>query len=414
MPCCHPRDTVIAMTTTDESGGFTPPPAPPSSTRVLRRSRSDRVGAGVSGGLGEYFGVDPVLFRVLFATAAFFGGAGVLAYLVAWAAIPEQGTTNAPIDRFIGELRRRRVPVWLVASVAGLVLWGVAFSWWAPGPVFPVMVIVIVLVAIFGRHGRTDERTAVAAPAGPQEPGTVNLAKEGDAQPATDPNSPAWVRETRQWITEAKAASRLRRRRAMPVRLATLGTLVVTLAILALIDGASGLALPVYFWVTLGIVGLGLITGMVLRRTPWTLAVLLVPAIIGVVGFAGSDARLHDGFGAREWSPSSAADIQSNYRLAFGQAKLDLRNVGQLDTARIIHVILGAGQARILLPSTMNATVHANVHFGDVQLDGSDLGDNHGGFNLNRTIRPPAGATGPAVTIDVDVTDGQISVARGN
>jgi phage shock protein PspC (stress-responsive transcriptional regulator) len=133
---------------------------------VLRRSRSDRVGAGVSGGLGEYFGVDPVLFRVLFATAAFFGGAGVLAYLVAWAAIPEQGTTNAPIDRFIGELRRRRVPVWLVASVAGLVLWGVAFSWWAPGPVFPVMVIVIVLVAIFGRHGRTDERTAVAAPAG--------------------------------------------------------------------------------------------------------------------------------------------------------------------------------------------------------------------------------------------------------
>jgi phage shock protein PspC (stress-responsive transcriptional regulator) len=413
MPGGRPRDTVVAMTTTDETGGFTPPlpTPPPSSTRVLRRSRTDRVGAGVSGGLGEYFGVDPVLFRVLFATAAFFGGAGVLAYLVAWAAIPEQGTANAPIDRFIGELRRRKVPVWLVAAVAGLVLWGVAFSWWAPGPVFPVMVIVIVLVAIFGRRGRSDDAT----PAGPPEPGaapTVNLAKEGDASPGANPDSPAWVRETRQWISEAKAASRQRRRRALPVRLATLGTLVVTLSILGLVDAASGIALPVYFWTTLGIVGLGLIAGLVLRRTPWTLSALLIPAVIGAVGFAGSHARLHDGIGAREWSPSSTAEIDGHYRLAFGQGKLDLRHTGQLDAPRTIHVTLGAGQARILLPSTMNATVQTYVHFGDVQVDGSDVSEDHGGFNLNRTIRPPAGATGPAVTIDVDVTDGQISIER--
>jgi hypothetical protein len=271
------------------------------------------------------------------------------------------------------------------------------------------MVIVIVLVAIFGRRGRSDDPAPVetAAPGSP----TVNLAKEGEQQPVADANSPAWVRETRQWITEAKAASRLRRRRALPVRLATLGTLVVTLAILGLIDAAKGISLPVYFWTTLGIVGLGLITGMVLRRTPWTLTALLLPALIGVVGFAGSHARLHDGFGAREWSPSSASDIASNYRLAFGQAKLDLRHVGTLDQPRTIHLTLGAGQARILLPATMNATVEASVHAGDVQLDGSDL-ENHGGFNLNRTIRPLTGATGPAVTIDVEVADGQISIER--
>jgi phage shock protein PspC (stress-responsive transcriptional regulator) len=407
------RDTVMAMTTTDETGTVDPPPPAPSpaSTRVLRRSRTDRVGAGVAGGLGEYFGVDPVLFRVLFATAAFFGGAGVLAYLVAWAAIPEQGTAHAPIDRFISELRRRHVPVWLVAAVVGLVLWAVAFSWWAPGPVFPVMVIVIVLVAIFGRHSRTDD----AGPARQSGPGTttVNLAKDVGAQSTTDPTTSAWVRETRSWVTEAKAASRRRRRRAMPVRLATLGTLVVTLAILGLVDSVSGLALPVYFWVTLGIVGLGLLTGLVLRRTPWTLAALLVPALIGVVGFAGSHARLHDGFGQREWSPSSATDIESNYRLAFGQANLDLTHVATLDGPRNVHVTLGAGQARILLPATMNATVNANVHFGDVRLNGTDLVTDQGGYNLNRTIRPPAGATGPAVTIDVDVTDGQITIERG-
>src|SRR5690348_3588736 len=140
------------MTTTEQFGGVNPPPPPPAPSggqrpqRLLRRSSDDRVAAGVAGGLGEYFGVDPVLFRVLIATAAFFGGAGVLAYLVAWLAIPEQGTVNAPIDRFIAWLRRRHVPVWLVAVVAGVVLWAVAFSWWAPGRFFPIIAVVIVLV----------------------------------------------------------------------------------------------------------------------------------------------------------------------------------------------------------------------------------------------------------------------------
>ncbi|MDQ1461292.1 MAG: hypothetical protein QOI08_2776, partial [Actinomycetota bacterium] len=58
---------------TDQFGSFTAPPPPPGGRRpqrLLRRSRTDRVGAGVAGGLGEYFSVDPVLFRVLFATAA--------------------------------------------------------------------------------------------------------------------------------------------------------------------------------------------------------------------------------------------------------------------------------------------------------------------------------------------------------
>src|ERR1700759_278062 len=107
--------------TTTEPYTPTPPSAPP--RRQLRRSRNDRVGAGVAGGLGEYFDVDPVLFRVLFATAAFFGGAGVLAYLLAWAAIPEQGTAHAPIDGFVHGLRRRRIPVWLVAIAVGVLIW---------------------------------------------------------------------------------------------------------------------------------------------------------------------------------------------------------------------------------------------------------------------------------------------------
>jgi len=55
----------------------------------LRRSRDDRVIAGVCGGLGTYFGLDPVWFRIAFVIMALGGGSGVLFYLIAWIAIPE-------------------------------------------------------------------------------------------------------------------------------------------------------------------------------------------------------------------------------------------------------------------------------------------------------------------------------------
>ncbi len=49
--------------------------------RVLRSS-DDRVLAGVAGGLGAYFGVDSLIFRIGFALSIFFGGLGILAYLL--------------------------------------------------------------------------------------------------------------------------------------------------------------------------------------------------------------------------------------------------------------------------------------------------------------------------------------------
>jgi len=57
----------------------------------LLRSKSNRMIGGVCGGIGEYVGVDPTLIRLLWVLFAFFsGGAGVLAYVVAWVIIPEK------------------------------------------------------------------------------------------------------------------------------------------------------------------------------------------------------------------------------------------------------------------------------------------------------------------------------------
>jgi len=54
------------------------------------RSRTDRVLGGVCSGLGKYFGIDPVLLRVIWAISFFVGGVGLLAYIIAWIIIPEE------------------------------------------------------------------------------------------------------------------------------------------------------------------------------------------------------------------------------------------------------------------------------------------------------------------------------------
>jgi phage shock protein C len=53
----------------------------------LTRSETDKVIAGVCGGLAEYFDVDPVLIRIGFVVAAFVGP-GIIAYVVMWIAVP--------------------------------------------------------------------------------------------------------------------------------------------------------------------------------------------------------------------------------------------------------------------------------------------------------------------------------------
>jgi phage shock protein C len=58
--------------------------------KLLRRSRTDRVFAGVCGGLGQYLGIDPVLLRIAMALLVLGAGTGVLLYFIGWIAIPEE------------------------------------------------------------------------------------------------------------------------------------------------------------------------------------------------------------------------------------------------------------------------------------------------------------------------------------
>jgi phage shock protein C len=62
-------------------------------TKRLYRSRTDKMIAGVCGGLANYFGLDPVLVRVIWVVAALSFGAGLLAYILLWLFVPQESIT---------------------------------------------------------------------------------------------------------------------------------------------------------------------------------------------------------------------------------------------------------------------------------------------------------------------------------
>lgn len=69
--------------------------------KKLYRSRSNAVLAGVCGGLGEYFDIDPVLVRALFVLITLAGGSGVVLYIILWIIIPSRELASDDFEKNI-------------------------------------------------------------------------------------------------------------------------------------------------------------------------------------------------------------------------------------------------------------------------------------------------------------------------
>lgn len=64
----------------------------------LYRSNKDVMLGGVCGGIAEYFSIDPVITRLVFALLGIFGGSGVLLYFICWIIIPERPKSEADFE----------------------------------------------------------------------------------------------------------------------------------------------------------------------------------------------------------------------------------------------------------------------------------------------------------------------------
>ena len=89
----------------------------------LERSGSDRMLAGVAGGLAAYFELHPAVFRVAFVVLTLMGGAGILIYLAAALVMPDEGKEDSFAT---AALRRRRHQPWLLIALGLLTVFVLA------------------------------------------------------------------------------------------------------------------------------------------------------------------------------------------------------------------------------------------------------------------------------------------------
>ena len=131
--------------------------------RRLQRSRSDRMIAGVSGGLARYFEIHPAVFRVGFVVLTLLGGAGILIYAAAALVMPDEGKEDSIATAALRERRDRPLPLIGLGllAVAGAILlsratlWPDGDSWW-------LFLVAGVAILWLTRHPK-EQRTADTA-----------------------------------------------------------------------------------------------------------------------------------------------------------------------------------------------------------------------------------------------------------
>lgn len=117
---------------------------------LLRRSKSDRVLGGVCGGMGRYFGVDPIWLRIAFVALVIGGGSGFVLYVIAWILIPEEDEQTPVSHRPPTDRTTAGVVIGTIFVVAGAVALTNRFVPWFDDFLWPAVVVAIGVGLVIG------------------------------------------------------------------------------------------------------------------------------------------------------------------------------------------------------------------------------------------------------------------------
>jgi phage shock protein PspC (stress-responsive transcriptional regulator) len=126
----------------------------------LERSSSDRVIAGVAGGLGRYFDLNPTFFRLGFVVLTLLGGAGILIYLAALLVVPDEGQERSIAEDVLARRRERPWPlVGLGLAAAALAVLLSRATIWPAASFGWVLVLLAGLAILWAYDRRSGERS---------------------------------------------------------------------------------------------------------------------------------------------------------------------------------------------------------------------------------------------------------------
>lgn len=401
----HAPPTVDQSATAGATGPEAPagqhgPQLPPSPKPAkLLRSRSDRKVAGVAGGLGQYTGIDPLIFRIALVVLAVFGGSGLVLYGLGWLFIPAEGQAESEAERLVRGRGTLRVIAAGALAVLGLLVFGQVFAS-GPGPgLAGVVVLAVIGVAAYlvlrSDHPKPPAAGWVAgspgflsgAPAGSgtygQTPGTAYTPAAGGPSSATEPPSaatapaygdptaplPPYYPPPPQGPLMAEPPipppPRPRRARSLLGRLTLSATLLVVGVLLAIRAADSDPApVTVVPAAALATVGIGLLVGAFYGRSRWLILLGVVLAI--ATGVAAASEEVGDrGIGVRTWAPQSVLEVLPEYRLGIGEATLDLSGVSVPAGERlVVEAAVDVGELIVLLPPDAAVDIETHTESG--------------------------------------------------
>lgn len=406
----------------------------------LERSRQHKVVAGVCGGLGRHFGMDPVLFRVPLAVLTVIGGLGLLFYAFAWLVMPMEGEEENEGRRLLsGRVEGSSLAAVLCALAgSGLVLTSLDNSRMMT---FGLMVAVALGAAAYWSANKRGAESELGGEPRPQAP------PEPMAPPA--PTGPSWWREPvtsedylwgpdgtefdadGSWVEPAAGGKEpVEEADEEPWRLSLgsgvfVGALGVGSTASAFVWSSQplGTALVVGLSAALAVFGLGLLVGAFAGRIGGGTIVSIVLTTLLLAGAIALPQDLTTSWSERNWRPAVAEELQPSYRMGSGQGHLDLSDLELAEDETVTTSLrVAAGEARVTVPDTALVEVDLRVGAGGYRLSGARPGADEGtldggGFRVseNFTMSPTSGGEGEpqgTIRLTVDIGAGGVNVDR--
>ena len=433
-----------------------------------QRSRSDRMLAGVCGGIGRALNIDPVLIRVVMAVLVI-SGPGIIFYIAAWVLMPDEGSDRSAAQGLLGDRVRPDHP-WLWPVVIGFCVFAAIammssfdFGRFVPGP---LIVLAVIWVVAFHRKNRkrgqnqdwaanrgwsgkqpqwtgpTDQPGSAstrpmdqpiasasmspsmapsAAPqTGPSAPpaGPSSSAPQRPQDRTVEPVQPVWTEDDPLglYVDEPPTAPPpATTKPAEPPAKGMRGvkSLVVVLTGIAIaIAWGAGAATSTMLVIGLATLGAGMLLGGFLGRTLalLPLGILLAVGAVASTVFPDGPRNFTDvNYVATAGQKVDATN--TTYNFDGGAVHVDLTKATFAPGAKV-DVSLGVGEIVVKLPPNVDVEGQLSAEMGDLAW----LNEHKGGHNAELALKD-LGAdqkVGPEkVTLDLDVKLGSIRVERG-
>ena len=430
--------------TEDPSADDTDPVAEGEATedRKLYRSSTDKVIAGVAGGIGAYFGIDSVIVRIGFIVLTFLGGAGPFLYLIGWLALPTEDSPSV-IAKALGGNSPNRFRSLMAVGLIGLgllitanlsgSLFGLLAGAWSIAPYLALILIVagVALVLWPGPAGRP--KSTPARPRAPQAPppGTpppssafaapVQPTSSAFAAPAGPPPAaagPEWSGAAPTGPPPPTAATpspaRARRERSS-FGLFTVAALFVYTGTALMLDRLDVLEVDIvgFLAIAMAITGAGLLASAFVapaRGLIWLGIAISAPLSL----FVAADVAWGPGIGESRVSVADVGELEDEYGHGIGQFIVDLRDLDPERTDHSVDLSLGIGELRVYVPDSISTTADVKVGVGSIT--GLEAGyvwyeKTTGGVGTERTIAVPLeGETTGELHLDINVGIGEAEV----